>query len=292
MSKVKTTLPRLPARVESSLAAVTNRISSITEKDFGEHVLFHPSVHILKRRGKYLRPALVLLGAHAIGEDPARFVDLAIAAELFHVSSLIHDDIIDGDKTRRGVKAVHVKYGTESAILAGDALIAKAIGMSADYGKDVLRSMSKAAMDMCAGEALDSHYQKRGKVPTVSEYTRLAKLKSASLISTCCSIAAIYHEDKSAKNLGVFGENMGIAFQMRDDILDYGSETGVFGRGKKVRFHPNIVSSILNDAGISGSDAVSRAKALNNDIINTAVSAIKDRKTFAMLSSMAEKIRV
>ena len=183
----------------------------------------HLSTYLLKKNGKLIRPTLVLMGAHAVGNDPMEFVDLAVASELLHTSSLIHDDIIDGDLTRRGSKTVHAKYGEKIALLAGDALISKAVSMATRYGEDALRSMTKASMDMCAGELLDYDFQKTGKVPTVRQCLGINTLKTASLIATCCNIVAINRNERHSKEMYLFGRDLGIAFQIRDDIIDYKS---------------------------------------------------------------------
>src|SRR5271157_2973113 len=97
----------LPSPVKIALGGVTKKLASFRTSDFVNQELFNPSVHLLKKKGKLLRPTLVLLGAHMLDEKPGKYVDLALAAELVHISSLIHDDIIDRDRSRRGIKAVH-----------------------------------------------------------------------------------------------------------------------------------------------------------------------------------------
>jgi geranylgeranyl pyrophosphate synthase len=287
-----TSLSRLPEGVRDALSLASERISGFNESDFGDRVLSGPSFHILKRRGKFLRPTLVFLGAHAVDADPKEFVDLAVASELFHISSLIHDDIIDGDRERRGVPAVHVKYGDDSAILAGDALIAKAVELSSRYGIEVLTAMSHAAMDMCTGEALDSDYQKRRIVPSVSEYTRVARLKSASLIATCCNIAGIYVGKDTTARLHAFGENVGIAFQMRDDIVDFLNGDEARERTSRKGFRPNIVSSIRKEFGITGKEALKRAKEINNEHVVIAMENLDGMTNCSVLSEYSKTIMV
>jgi geranylgeranyl pyrophosphate synthase len=278
---------RLPEEVSASIIKVDRRIAGLGLPVFRSKELFAPAVHLLRNRGKLMRPSLVLLGAHVTGQDTQMFVDLAVSAELLHISSLIHDDIIDRDTVRRGVKAVHIRYGNEAAILAGDALISKSISNSAKYGKEVIESISEAAMDMCAGEALDYSFQKGKKVPKQSEYQRIAELKSASLIATCCNIAAVYKKDKLAGRLHAFGRNVGIAFQMRDDILD-----SIEGTEKKSGFRPNIITTLMEHLSLSGKEAVDQAIELHNRHIDTAIKELGSSESTDLLAVYADTIRV
>ncbi len=280
---------RLPAGVASGLIETGRRISELGLTSFRNRELYEPASHLLHNSGKLLRPSLVLLGAHATRQNAGRFTDLAVAAELLHISSLIHDDIIDGDETRRGVESVHMKYGEESAILAGDALVSKAIGISAKYGGDVISRMSDSAMDMCAGEALDYSFQKERKVPRLEEYRRIAELKSASLIAVCCSVAAVYKKDRFASRLHSFGMNIGIAFQMRDDILDSRG-----GREKKVgqSLRPNIVTTLIEYSSLTPKEAVASAIEMHNAHIDKAVKDLGRSESADLLSVYADSVRV
>ena len=272
----------VPSKVSSSVSAVKRRILALDKHDFINHKLYLPSSHILNTKGKYLRPTLVLLSAHSIGANPKDYIDLAAAAELLHTSSLVHDDIIDGDKTRRGVPAVHVKYGTEAAILGGDALISKAIQLSSAYGKQVMDSMANAALEMCAGELLDYSFYKERKTPDIDEYLEIARLKSASLIGASCSAVPIHMKDKGAKEFYSFGLNFGIAFQIKDDISDIKKEK------KSKRNKPNIILSISRYEGLSNKEAADKAEIIMDKYIGEGLSSIKSAKTRETLSKYAE----
>ena len=272
----------VPSDVSRSVSAVKRRISALDRKDFINHELYLPSSHILNSKGKYLRPTLVLLSAHSIGADPKSYIDLAAAAELLHTSSLVHDDIIDGDRTRRGVPAVHVKYGTEAAILGGDALISKAIQLSSAYGKRVMDSMANAALEMCAGELLDYSFYKNRKIPDIDEYLEIARLKSASLIGASCSSVPIHKQDKRAKEFYSFGLNFGIAFQIKDDISDINDEK------RSKRNKPNLIISISEHEGLSNKEAADKAGMMMDKYIGEGLASIKSKKTRDMLSKYAE----
>ncbi|MCL5428043.1 MAG: polyprenyl synthetase family protein, partial [Candidatus Marsarchaeota archaeon] len=183
----------VPEEIMEDLRSVDERLSGLGTAEFIEDGLYAPSMHLIKGRGKMLRPALVFMGGIYAGySDTKDLVDVAVAVELLHTSSLIHDDIIDKDVRRRGVESTHVRYGNELALLAGDALISSAIRHISGYGRSLINIMARTAMEMSAGEALDFRFQRSGTVPTIREYERIAYLKSASLISTSASIAASY----------------------------------------------------------------------------------------------------
>lgn len=279
----------LPAKVRKSLNLVRAKISSFKMSDFVNSELYKPSVHMFRRNGKLLRPTLVLLSAHFLGEDPKDYVDLAVAAELMHTSSLIHDDIIDRDSERGRIPTVHKEYGSQSAILAGDALISKAMSIFAKYGHEVIDAIAKSSLDMCAGEILDYEFQKRKKIPDVEQYLNIATLKSASLIASCCNAAAIHRKSKSADRMYRFGKDIGIAFQMRDDIIDYIKWDK---DGKKGSLAPNIVSSIQYDYNISKNASLAKAKELNEEYVKRAYRNLGEGPAAKFLKAYADLIIV
>ncbi|VVB77352.1 Geranylfarnesyl diphosphate synthase [uncultured archaeon] len=277
--------PTLPDKITGALELTSSRLRSLSAGDFVDRRLFGPSVHLLNSQGKMLRPALVLLGALALGEDPYGYVDLAAALELLHTSSLIHDDLIDGDSKRRGTEAVHVKYGNDAAILAGDALMSKAIILSSQYGTEVISEISKSAMDMCAGEMLDSYCQKSTAAPTLAAYLRIASLKSASLIGVSASSVAVHRKNRLAPRLHAFGIDCGIAFQIRDDVL----ERVDGARAKLHRKEPNFVSVLRERDGLGEEGAMLKAVELNLKYIARAKKAIGGQR-MTLLRSYADSI--
>ncbi|MGC8645480.1 MAG: polyprenyl synthetase family protein [Thermoplasmata archaeon] len=213
---------------------------------FSSPSLKRSTFHLLSVNGKLLRPTLVFVGAESVGLNSLKYVNLAIAIEYLHISSLIHDDIIDRDDMRRGVETVHKKFGLENALLAGDALIARAVYLSAVYGEEAVRKISEAAFHMCDGESMDFCTQRKRVEMTLENYIEIAKKKTASLISTSISIAAISEKmsEKVIGGLSRAGESLGIAFQIRDDIVN---AIGAYDLGKRPgnddeKFNrPNIV---------------------------------------------------
>ncbi len=237
----------IPKAIHPGFLSVSRRLSTFSPEDFRVKELYEPSTHLLHTENKKLiRAALVLSGAMALDLEPEKFVDLAVAIEMLHNASLIHDDIIDKDLTRRGIPTVHAKFGEPAAILAGNANITKAIKYASRYGGPVVEKASEAALDMCAGELLDYNVQKNAKIPTLDEYLTIIGLKTASLMGASTSIPATYVGDTaSEKALQEIGYNIGLAFQLRDDILEF---QGIKSRESTAptTFRPNIVTVFEN----------------------------------------------
>jgi geranylgeranyl diphosphate synthase type I len=258
----------IPPQIRPGFISVGRRLSNFSREDFKIRELYEPSTHLLNSENKKLiRAALVLSGATALGLEPEKFIDLAVAIEMLHNASLIHDDIIDKDLTRRGVPTVHVKYGEPAAILAGNANITKAIKYASRYGGQVVEKASEASLDMCAGELLDYNVQKDGKIPTLDEYLIIIGLKTGSLMGASTSIPATYvGDEQSEKALQEIGYNIGLAFQLRDDILEY---LGIKSResAAPITFRPNIVTVF---EGHKKENPVKTAIKLNNFYIGQA----------------------
>ncbi len=265
----------IPAAIRRYTDRAVSRLLSFCPKDFVSTQLLKPATHLLNRNAKFLRAMLVFTGADALGEEPDSFTDLAVALELLHTSSLIHDDIIDRDLKRRGVSAVHIEYDRETAILAGDALMAKAVELSSSYGREVITLISKSAMRMCAGELLDYDCQKGRRIPSLEEYLDIAQLKCASLIGASCSAPALYKRSAICGRMDAIGTNIGMAYQIRDDALDF-AETG---RKRAVTdFKPNIVAVLHAHSGMGIGDAVARAARFNNGYVDAAEKQARDRR--------------
>ena len=279
----------LPTEVERALRQVESKLTSFKVSDFVNQDLFGPAVHLLNKQGKLLRPTLLLLGSHLVEKNPSDYIDLAVAAEMLHVASLIHDDIIDRDHERRDLKAVHEQYGREAALLAGDALIAKAVAISSKYGENVLNAMAKASVDMCAGELLDYNLQKSNKMPSVSKCINIDMLKSASLIATCCNIAAVHSDSPMASRIHGFGQNLGVAFQIRDDIIDYGEWAG---KGRKGALIPNIVSSLESENALGSSEALDEARAINSKYVKDAMERLGEGSAAELMKDYAGLVMI
>jgi octaprenyl-diphosphate synthase len=188
--------------------------------------------YILKQKGKKIRPLLAILSANACGGVTPRTYRGAALVELLHTATLVHDDVVDNSDKRRGLPSINAVWKNKIAVLMGDYLLSRGLLISVenkDY--DFLEVMTNTVKRMSEGELLQ--IQKTRKLDIDAEtYFRIISDKTASLFQTCCAIGA-----QSASNdatfhaaLDKFGENLGIAFQIRDDILDFGSPSKFFGK--------------------------------------------------------------
>ncbi|HQQ93588.1 MAG TPA: polyprenyl synthetase family protein [Bacteroidia bacterium] len=201
--------------------------------------LYGPAVYITGLGGKRLRPVLALMACEALGGDVKRALDSALAVELFHNFSLIHDDILDNAPLRRNQATVHTKWNQNIAILSGDALLVKSLQVLGQYPAEELKSLSglliNTALLVCEGQQLDMNFETLQNV-SINEYLRMIRLKTAVLLGCSLQMGAINAGSDLIQqtHLFHFGENIGIAFQLMDDYLDafaddpekFGKQTG------------------------------------------------------------------
>jgi len=204
--------------------------------------LYKPIQYILSLGGKRIRPALVLLAYNLYKEDVEKTLDVAIGWEVFHNFTLLHDDLMDKADRRRGKETAHKKWNDNTAILSGDAMlilayryIAKA---PADKLKEILDLYSTTAAEICGGQQYDMEFESRMDVRE-EEYLEMIRLKTAVMLGACLQSGAILAEATAgdAAKLYDFGINIGLAFQLKDDLLD------VFGNPEQ--FGKNIGGDIL-----------------------------------------------
>jgi geranylgeranyl diphosphate synthase type I len=199
--------------------------------------LYRASRYLVDAGGKRLRPAVLILAAEAVGSDLKSVLPAAVAVELVHNFTLIHDDIMDKDDIRRGMPAVHVKWGEAGAILAGDTLYSKAFEILSKVENEparVLKCMdilSKTCTEICEGQWLDMDFETRKKV-TESEYLEMVEKKTSVLYAAAAKIGAILGgaSDEVAEALSEYGRLIGIGFQMYDDVLDMTAPEEVLGK--------------------------------------------------------------
>lgn len=200
--------------------------------------LYDPQRYILQNGGKRIRPALTLISCGLCGVDAKRAVPAALAVELLHNFTLIHDDIMDQADSRRGEPSVHVKWDTATAILSGDSMFAHALLQLQDLPdevnhKQISRIFLNAINIVCEGQALDMEFETRQDV-TVDEYHKMISGKTGALMSAGMQMGGMCGnatEDQLEK-LSVIGESLGLAFQIQDDWLDIVADPGTFGKRK------------------------------------------------------------
>ncbi len=197
--------------------------------------LYEPIDYSIKIGGKRIRPILTLLSCDLFNGDIENALYPAIGVELFHNFTLLHDDIMDKAPLRRGKETVFKKWNQDIAILSGDTLFAIAYQnickAKPEYLKSILDEFSNSAIKVCEGQQLDMNFESNHDV-TIFDYIEMIKLKTAALIAASLKIGAIIGKAdiKDAENIYKFGENIGIAFQIMDDMLDVYGDIDKFGK--------------------------------------------------------------
>jgi geranylgeranyl diphosphate synthase type I len=189
--------------------------------------LYDAAGHLIVNGGKRLRPYMVIRSCQILKGKVSNAMPAASAVEMVHNFSLVHDDIMDNDEMRHGVPTVHKKFGMPIAILAGDVLFSKAFQIITDSKLSPIATiqlvsrLAKACVDICEGQLLDVKMAEEKKIPSQAEYITMIGKKTAALFDVSCAMGAICATNKPAdiSNLSSFGRNLGIAFQITDDLI-------------------------------------------------------------------------
>ncbi len=176
--------------------------------------------YVLQTRGKQLRYNMVLLAGESVGGEREKLQRLALAVELLHSASIVHDDVLDRDAFRRNALSAQAKWGVREAVLVGDALASLALVLCKGYPQDVFDLMATTCLQLSDGEYMDLETTR--DVFSETEYMILLKKKTASLFKAAaqCGALAAGGAQSEVEALGIFGENYGVAFQIRDDLAD------------------------------------------------------------------------
>lgn len=191
------------------------------------NLLYDAASHLIAHGGKRLRPYMVVKSSQILGGTRSNAMPAASAVELVHNFSLVHDDIMDNDEIRHNVPTTHKKYGMPLAILAGDVLFSKAYEIisngkiSKDSTVKLVARLAKACVDICEGQWLDVHMGQEKRIPSQREYITMIGKKTAALFDVSCAMGAISATNNKTdiENLSSFGRNLGIAFQITDDLI-------------------------------------------------------------------------
>ena len=197
--------------------------------------LYEPIDYIIQLSGKRIRPILTLMAADILSDDYKKAFPAALAVEVFHNFTLVHDDIMDDAPLRRGKKTVHEKWDLNRGILSGDAMLILAYQYFENYTPEIFQKLailfSKTALEVCDGQQLDIDFETRSDV-TIDEYLNMIRLKTSVLVAAALKMGAIVAEssEKNANLLYEYGLNLGLAFQLQDDYLDTFGNPETFGK--------------------------------------------------------------
>lgn len=197
--------------------------------------LYDPIEYILSLGGKRIRPALALMACNLYQENVSNAINPALGIEVFHNFTLLHDDLMDKADKRRGKPTVHKVWNDNTAILSGDAMLIAAyqlIGKTEpEHLKEVFDLFTTTALEICGGQQYDMEFESRTDV-TEAEYIEMIRLKTAVLLACSLKTGAITGgaSQEDATNLYEFGINIGLAFQLQDDLLDVYGDTATFGK--------------------------------------------------------------
>ena len=216
--------------VKAELALVEKRLREVSHSE--NECISRAVSEVLSAGGKRLRPALVLMAAKACNYNGDRGVNRAVAVELIHTASLIHDDVLDDADLRRGIPTINSRWGNRVSVLTGDHLYSKAVGILAEDGDlEVLRTVADTAGTMTDRETTEALCRHDANV-TEEKYVSIIAGKTASLMFCSCRIGAMLGEARNGEVevLGEYGLNLGMAFQITDDLLDLAGEKERLGK--------------------------------------------------------------
>ena len=245
--------------------------------------IYDPIRYIVNLGGKRFRSSLTLMISELFCGNPLLAINEAMAIELFHNFTLIHDDIMDEASLRRGCETVHKKWSNNEAILSGDllyALVNKLLATSEVTSSEIQTLFHQTAIEVCEGQAMDMDFEKRSDV-SIDEYLLMIKLKTAVLVACALKIGALIGGAKNsdANQLYEFGINLGVAFQIHDDILDVYPSHSSFGKkvggdiieGKKTLLY----ISLLNSASKSEIDQLNTLYSSKDENSEAIISEVK-----------------
>ncbi|WP_118857704.1 polyprenyl synthetase family protein [Sphingomonas mesophila] len=217
-------------------ASGMNAVNAVILERMQSKVAMIPELagHLIAGGGKRMRPMLTLASAALLDYPGARHHKLAAAVEFIHTATLLHDDVVDGSATRRGKRAANLIWGNSASVLVGDFLFSRAFELMVEDGSlKVLKILSHASAVIAEGEVDQLTAQRRVET-SEDHYLAIINAKTAELFAAACRIAPVVAEagEAAEDSLETFGRNLGIAFQLVDDALDYASDSATMGKGR------------------------------------------------------------
>jgi len=274
--------------LREDLERVEKRIAEVIGSQ--EPRLSEVSDYLINAGGKRVRPAVALLTFRACGgDDPTDVIDLSVALELIHTATLLHDDIIDANSTRRGKEAAYLRYGLADTLVAGDFLFCRAFDVCGRFEERIVAWAAGACVQLTEGEIMQARYR-RNEAVTVDHYLEIIDRKTASLFRAGTRIASFLagQNEEEIERMGDCGKDIGLAFQMVDDILDVEGDTEKTGKmlGTDLRDGNPSLPTVwaLDDAAVRHAftnDSASDAE------VETALSAIRSGDVISRVRSLA-----
>src|SRR5688572_5739807 len=217
------------------VAADLNHVNAVILERMQSEVALIPELagHLIAGGGKRMRPMLTLACARLLDYAGMRHHKLAAAVEFIHTATLLHDDVVDGSGLRRGRRTANIIWGNPASVLVGDFLFARAFELMVEDGSlKVLRILSRASSVIAEGEVNQLTAQRQVET-SEDKYLAIISAKTAALFAAACRIAAVVAEREEAveEHLDAYGRNLGIAFQLVDDAIDYASDSATMGKG-------------------------------------------------------------
>jgi geranylgeranyl diphosphate synthase type I len=279
------------------LASVAKTIDHMIDRYYVDKTgdLNKASAHLLAAGGKRLRPAVVMLAADVVKAGSSdELLDAALALEVTHTFTLIHDDIMDDDNLRRGVQTVHTKWGMPTGILAGDVLYARAFdhicraNAKDDAKVRAVTMLAKACADLCEGQHMDMSFEHRNDVDE-SEYLEMVRKKTGVLYAAAAGIGAVLAGGSAVqvKALYTFGLNIGIAFQIQDDLIDLLTSAEESGKDQASDLREGKQTLLMIKAREKGLDLRKYQKVLTPAEIKAAIQELTDSGVIDDVKSIA-----
>ncbi|MGY5881259.1 MAG: polyprenyl synthetase family protein [Candidatus Thorarchaeota archaeon] len=287
---------RIREELLKRIAAIDEEINRICEEEKGEPVeLYETAIHLLQAGGKRVRSLLTTLSCEAVGGKFEEALPFAVATEFVQTASLIHDDIVDDDDTRRGVASTHKKYGNKMAVIAGDLLIAQAVKLVSQYSSpELMKLVATSGIAMCEGEASDIlMYFTTPTTLTKESYFNIVRRKTVSFMRTATKVGGMVGKatEEQLALLDSFGEHMGYAFQIRDDILDIVASENTTGKTAQSDLKGVKANYLLIHAlsSVSDEQAEKFTNLLNEGRIDFALQLIESTGTIEHAKQLAQE---
>jgi len=267
--------PDLEAELSAGMAKVESLLLSHIQGDYP--LVEETSRHLVAAGGKRLRPLLTLLASHYGDKNKFGIIESAVVCELTHVATLYHDDVMDEAKLRRGVESANSRWGNTVAILTGDYLFAKVSALLADIGPEAVRLQASTFERLVIGQIMETQGPQNGEDP-LEHYLQVVADKTGSLIAASARFGAMVSGAPTdvEETLTVFGEKIGIAFQLADDVIDIASESHQSGKTPGTDLRERIPTLVTLNV-------LKSTRAEDRDLIELLKAPIKDEAVVAQV---------